>query len=192
VSILDRHKEEYKEASRDQQGRHEAEIAKLHDILIDLKAQVGAISAQRSVAPTITTDNRERTVRNTDGAPKQRSNPTLEESGGNGGGQKPPTTMHGAGDPYPDDGNDDNNEGQDLKGGPSRRKKGKDQAGPDPETGDEEEDIVDVMAKASAREQLLSTKRPSDPLWVFKNKSHQDIRIWLMAVQDYFERNSHL
>jgi len=62
---------------------------------------------------------------------------------------------------------------------------------PDPETGDEEEDVVDVMAKAIARERLLHTKRPSDPPWVFKNKSHQDIRIWLMAVQDYFEWNSH-
>jgi len=48
------------------------------------------------------------------------------------------------------------------------------------------------MAKAIARERLLNTKRPSDPPWVFKNKSHQDIRIWLMAVHDYFERNSHL
>jgi len=68
VSILNRHKEEHKEALRDQQGRHEAEMAKLHDILIDLKAQVGAISAQRSVAQTVVADNRERPIRNTDGA----------------------------------------------------------------------------------------------------------------------------
>jgi len=86
VSVINRHKEEHKEAARNQQGRHEAEMAKLHDILIDLKAQVGAISAQRSAAPTVVTDNRERPVRNTDGAPKKRSNPT-PEPGGNGGGQ---------------------------------------------------------------------------------------------------------
>jgi len=98
VSILNRHKEEHKEATRDQHGRYEAEMAKLHDILINLKAQVGAISAQRSAAPTVITDNRERPVRNTDGAPKKRSNPTSEQ-GGNGGGQIPPTTMQGAGDP---------------------------------------------------------------------------------------------
>jgi len=91
-----------------------------------------------------------------------------------------------------DDGDDDDdNEGQDPKGGPSRGKKGKARAEPDPTTGDEEEDVVDVMAKAIARERLLHTKRPSDPPWVFKNKPHQDIRIWLMGVQDYFERNSH-
>ena len=48
------------------------------------------------------------------------------------------------------------------------------------------------MAKAIAQEQLLSTKRPSDSPWVFKNISHQDIRIWLISVQNYFERNSHL
>jgi len=101
-------------------------------------------------------------------------------------------TMHGAGDPDPDDGDDDDDEGQDLKGGPSRGNKGKGQGELDPETGDEEEEVVDVMAKAIARERLLNTKRPSDPLWVFKNKSYQDIRIWLMAVQEYFERNSHL
>jgi len=63
---------------RDQQGWHEAEMVKLHDILIDLKAQVGAISAQRSVALSGVTDNRERPVRETDGAPKKRANPTPE------------------------------------------------------------------------------------------------------------------
>jgi len=98
-------------------------MVKLHDILIDLKAQVGVISAQRSAAPTVVTDNRERPVRNTDGAPKKRSNPTPER-GGNRGGQIPPTTMHGAGDPDPDDGDDDDDdEGQDPKGGPSGEKK---------------------------------------------------------------------
>jgi len=76
VSVINRHKEEHKEAARDQQGRYEVEMAKLHDILNDLKAQVGAISAQRSAAPTIVTDNRERPVRNTNGALKKRSNPT--------------------------------------------------------------------------------------------------------------------
>jgi len=167
-------------------------MAKLHDILIDLKAQVGAISAQRSAATTVVTDNREQPVRNTDGTPKKRSNPTPEQTGENWGGQLPPTTMHGARDPNPDDGNDDDDdEGQDPKGGPSHGKKGKGRAEPDPKKGDEEEDVVEVMAKAIAGERLLHTKRPSDPPWVFKNKSHQDIRIWLIAVQDYCERNSH-
>jgi len=186
VLVINRHKEEHKEAARDQQGRHEAEMAKLHDILIDLKAQVGAISAQRSVPPSGVTDNRKRPVRNTNGALKKRSNPTPEEGGGNGGGQIPPTTMHGAGDPNPDN-CDDDNDGQDPKGGPSRKEKGKGPEGQDPNEGDEEEDVVDVMAKAIARERLLHTKRPSDPPWVFKNKSYQDIRICLMAVQHYFE-----
>jgi len=190
VSVINRHKEEYKQAARNQQGRHEAEMAKLHDIMIDLKAQVGAISAQRSAAPTVVTDNRERPVRNTDGALKKRSNPTPEQ-GGNRGGQLPPTTMDGAGDPDLDDGDDDDDDGQDLKGGPSRKEKGKGRERQDPETGDEAEDVVDVMAKAIARERLLHTKRPSDPPWVFKNKSYQDIRIWLMAVQDFFERKCH-
>ena len=71
VSVINRHKEEHKEAARDQERRYEAEMAKLHDILNDLKAQVGAISAQRSAAPTVVTDNRERPVRNTDRAPKK-------------------------------------------------------------------------------------------------------------------------
>ena len=190
MSVINRHTEEHKEAARDQQGRHEAEMAKLHDILIDLKAQVGAISAQRPAAPTIVTDKRERPVRNTDGRSKRRSNPTPEQ-GGNGGGQIPPMTMHGARGPDPDDGDDNDDVGQDPKGGPSREEKGKGRAKPGPETGDEEEDVGDVMAKEIARERLLNSKRPSDPPWVFKNKSHKDIRIWLMAVQDYFERNSH-
>jgi len=102
-------------------------------------------------------------------------------------------TQHGAGDPDPDDGDDDDDDdGQDPKGGPSRKEKGKGPERQDPETGDEEEDVVDIMAKAIALERLLNTKRPFDPPLVFKNKSHQDIGIWLMAVQDYFEWNSHL
>jgi len=101
--------------------------------------------------------------------------------------------MHGAGDPDPDEGDDDDDdEGQDLKGGLSRRAKGKGPERQVPETGDVEEDVVNVMAKAIARERLLSTKRPANPPCVFKNKSHEDIRIWLMAVQDYCEWNNHL
>jgi len=137
-------------------------MAKLHDILIDLKAQVGAISAQTSAAPTVVTDNRERPGQNTDQAPMKWSNPTPEQ-GGSGGAQIPPTTMHRAGAPDPDDGDDNDDDGQDPNGGPSRKEKGKGQERQDPETGDEEEDVVDVMVKAIARERLLHTKRPSDP-----------------------------
>jgi len=121
VSVINRHKRENQEAARDLQGHYEAAIAKLHDILIDLKAQVGAISAQMSAALTVITDNWERPVHNTDGAPKEKwSNPIPEQGGGNAGGQIPPTTMYGAGDPDPDDGDDDD-DGQDPKGGPSRK-----------------------------------------------------------------------
>jgi len=123
-------------------------MAKLHDILINLKAQVGAISAPRSAAPTVITYNRERPVRNNDGASKEkRSNPTSEQGGGNGGGQIPPRTMQGAGDPDPDDG-DNADDRQDPKGGQSRKEKGLGLERQDPETGDEEEDLVNVMAKA--------------------------------------------
>jgi len=168
-------------------------MAKLRDIMMELKAQVGAISAQRSVAPTVVTDNRAETVQNTNGVPKKQSNPTPEQGGGNGGSQTPPMSMHGAGDPDPDDGDDDDDDrGRDLKGGPSCGEKGKGRAGPDPENGVDKEEVVDVMARAIARERWLNSKRPTDAPWVFKNKPHQDIRIWLMAVQDYFERNGHL
>jgi len=51
------YKKEHEAAKRDRQSRHEAEMARLHDIMIELKAQVGVISAQRSVAPTVVTDN---------------------------------------------------------------------------------------------------------------------------------------
>jgi len=64
-------------------------MARLHDIMIELKAQVGAITAQRSVASTVVTDNREQPVWNTDGILSKRSNPTPEQGGGNGGGRKP-------------------------------------------------------------------------------------------------------
>jgi len=41
---------------------------------------------------------------------------------------------------------------QDPKGGPSRGEKGNSRAGPDPENEDEEEEVVDLIAKAIARE----------------------------------------
>jgi len=44
-SEMNLYKEEHKEASRDPQGRHEAEMARLHDRMLELKAQVGAIWA---------------------------------------------------------------------------------------------------------------------------------------------------
>jgi len=77
-SEMNRYKEEHKEASRDQQGRHEAEMARLHDKMLELKAQVGAISAQRSVAQIVLTDNREQPIQNTNGALKKSSIPTSE------------------------------------------------------------------------------------------------------------------
>jgi len=140
VSGINQHKEEHKEAAKEQQGWHEAEMAKHHDILINLKAQVAAISAQRSAAPTVITDNMEWPIRNIDRAPKKRSNPTTEQ-GGNGGGQIPPTTMHGAGDPDRDNCDDDNGNGQDPKGGPGHKAKGKGLEEQDPETENEEEDV---------------------------------------------------
>jgi len=82
-SEMNRYKEEQKESLRDQQGRHEAEMARLHDLIIELNAQVEAMSAQRSVAQTIVTDNRAETIWNTDGVPKKQSNSTPEQ-GGNG------------------------------------------------------------------------------------------------------------
>jgi len=59
--------------------------------------------------------------------------------------------MDGAGDPKLDEGDDDD-DGQDAKGGPSRKDKGKGRERQDREMGDEEEDVVDVMARAIARE----------------------------------------
>jgi len=60
---------------------------------------------------------------------------------------------HGAGDPDPEDGEDaQDDKGQDPQGGPSGKDKGKGQERRDPKTGDEEEDVVAVMAKAIARE----------------------------------------
>jgi len=128
-------------------------MARLHDIMIQLEVQVGAISAQRSVARTVVTENRKRPVRSTNRARKKRSNPTPKPGGGNGGDQKPLTTMHGTGDPDPDDGDDDeDHEGQELKGGPSCGEKPSGRAGPNSETGYHVEDVIDVMGKAIARE----------------------------------------
>jgi len=102
--------------------------------------------------------------------------------------------MHGAGNPDPgdDDGDDNKQDVKDPNGGPSDTEQGKGQGRPNLKIGNEEEDAVDLMVKAIARESLLTTQRPADPPCVFKNKTPHNIRIWLMAVQDHLERNEPL
>jgi len=143
------HKEESKAAVRKRQGQHVVKMAKLHAIMIELKAKVEAISAQRSLAPSIMMV---KPVCNTDRTPTRRSNPTPESGGGARGGRKSRLTMHGAEDPVPDDGNGDNTvDGHQLKGGPSCKEKGIALAQLGPEEVHKDEYVVVVIAKAVAR-----------------------------------------
>jgi len=64
---IEQNKEKGTKVWREQQGQHEAQMVRLHEIMIELKAQVGAILAQRSVALTVVNDNRDQPVQNTDG-----------------------------------------------------------------------------------------------------------------------------
>jgi len=160
---------------RNRQGHHEAEMVQFHEARMKLSAQVGAMSAQRSVAPTIVTDNRVEPLWNTDAAPAKHSNPTSEPAGGNERCRALPPTAGIAGALDPGNASDEDDKGHYVRGGSSSPDKGKGQVDAEPRTEDEEERFVGVMAKDITRECLLATKRPANPLSVFKHKSHQDI-----------------
>jgi len=123
------------------------------------------------------------------------SDPTLEASGA-GGGRPPPPPRHGAagapgggggGDP------DDDGEGSGRKSDEGRKGRRDERPAPQPEEDgydaamDEQFNLFSrVMANALGQR----TRVRAEPPAMFRNKKHQDIRMWLMTCTDYFGRNS--
>ena len=125
----------------------------------------------------------------------KQSDPTPERSmaaaaGGNGGNRPPPPQQAAPGAPGGGDSDDDdeNDEGPN-KGrwdeGPARKGKG-------PEENEEEEEATrDELRFSRALGKAIgdTTKRPAQPPPEYEHANHQDVRYWLTAFKDFFNRN---
>ena len=123
------------------------------------------------------------------------SDPTPEASWA-GGGRAPPPPRHGAaaapggsggGDP------DDDEEESGRKPDESRKGRRDERPAPQPEEDDydaENDEQFNLFSRVMANTLGQRTRVPAEPSAVFRNKKHQDIRMWLLTCADYFGRNS--
>ena len=122
------------------------------------------------------------------------SDPTPEASGAGGG--RPPAPRHGAAGAAGGGGGgdqDDDREGSGTK--PDERRKGRwgKRPAPRPEENDydaENDEQFNLFSQVMANALGQRTRVPAEPPAMFRNKKHQDIRMWMMTCTDYFGRNS--
>ena len=154
-----------KEERRQQEGR----IAELSELVISLNAQVKGKG--------------------------KRSDPTPEPSplaagGGNGGNRPPPPQQAATGAPGGGDSDDDDDDEEGPDKGrrderPARKGKG-------PEEKEEEEEATwDDLRFSRALGKAIgdTTKQPAQPPPEYEHAKHQDVRFWLTACKDFFDRN---
>ena len=125
----------------------------------------------------------------------KQSDPTPERSmaagGEGGGGNRPPPPQQAApGAPGGGDCDDDDDDEEGPRKGrrderPARKGKG-------PEENEEEEEATwDEIRFSRALGKAIgdTTKRPAQPPPEYEHAKHQDVRFWLTACKDFFDRN---
>jgi len=117
------------------------------------------------------------------------SDPTPEVSAAGGRNLPPPPPAGGAGAPGGGGDPDDEGEGFGRKADKSRKGRRDKRAAPQPKEdgcdaeNDEEFNLfLRVMANALGQ----PTRVPAEPPAMFRNKKHQDIRMWQLTCTDYF------
>ena len=128
---------------------------------------------------------------------EKQSNPTRKRSiaagGGDGGGNRPPPPQQGA--PAPGGGDSDDDGERPRKGRqderPARRsrKPGREED----EEDDDDEGMADPdelrFSRIPGRTIGDTSKRPAQPPPEYEHAKHQDVRFWLTACKDFFDRN---
>jgi len=118
------------------------------------------------------------------------SNPTPEASGA-GRGRPPPLRRGAVG--APEGGGDPDDEDEGGKRKPDDGRKGRRGKRPAPQPEDcydaENEEQFNLFFRVMANALGQQTFVPAEPLALFKNEKHQDIRMWLMTCTDYFGQN---
>ena len=114
----------------------------------------------------------------------------MAAGGGNGGNRPPPPRQAAPGAP----GRGDSDDGDDDKEGPSKGRRDERPArkGKGPEENEEEEEATrDELRFSRALGKTLgdTTKWLAQPPPEYEHAKHQDVRFWLTACKDFFDRN---
>ena len=111
---------------------------------------------------------------------------TLPSEGGGGNERGPPQPPNVAGAPNPGDDDPDDDSYYGAPNRPSndpRRPAPRQDQAPDQT---EAERISEILARTMAR----GSRRAAQPPFKFENKPTQDVRVWIMACEDFFSRNA--
>ena len=123
----------------------------------------------------------------------KRSDPTPEVSVAGGRNLPPPPPGGGAG--APGGGGDPDDEGEGFGRKPDESRKGRrDKKTAPPPKGDEydteNDEEFNLFSRVMANALRQPTRVPAEPPAMFRNKKHQDIRMWQLTCTDYFGRKS--
>ena len=177
----------------EQQQAHRNELSTVLDEMKWSREEIRELVQRQSAAPTLlVTDDGEGPFYRMRGALQQRVEEEEEEevwvqkrsdptppSRGNRGRMPPPPGGNG-GDPDPSDHDSD---------GKNRRKIRKEKGPRRPATPEEDDPRLDKLVKVLSIALGESKRKPADPPFVYKYLDYQDVKVWLLACEDYVARN---
>ena len=111
---------------------------------------------------------------------------TLPSEGGGGNGRGPPRPPNVAGAPNPADDDPDDESYYRAPNRPSNDPRRPAPCQDQAPNQTEAERISEILASTMAR----GSRRAAQPLFKFANKPTQDVRVWIMAGEDFFGRNA--
>jgi len=176
----------------EQQQAHRNELATVLDEMKRSREEIRELAQRQSAAPTVlVTDEGEGVSYRMRGAlqprveeeeedvwVQKRSDPTPPR-GGNGGRIPPPPGGNG-GDPDPSDHESDGEKRREIPKGKRQRR---------PTTPEDDDPQLEKLVKVLGMVLGGSKRKPADPPFVYKHLDYQDVKVWLLACEDYFARN---
>jgi len=178
----------------EQQQAHRNELATVLDEMKRSRAEIRELAQRQSAAPTVlVTDDGEGPSYRMRGAlqprveeedeeedvwVQKRSDPTPPRRGN--GGRMPPPPGGNGGDPDPSDYDSDGEKCRAIPKGKGHRR---------PTTPEDDDPQLAKLVKVLGMVLGGSKRKPADPLFVYKHLDYQDVKVWLLACEDYFARN---
>jgi len=178
-----------------QQQTHRKELAGVLDEVKRSREEIRELAQRQSAPPTIqVTDDSEGPSYRMRGALQRRVEEEEEEEnvwvqkrsdptppmGGNGG-RIPPPPGGNRRDPDPSDHDSD---------GENRREMRKVKRHRRPTTPEEDDPQLAKLVKVISMALGGSKRKPADPTFIYKHLDYQDVKVWLLACEDYFARNA--
>jgi len=178
----------------EQQQAHRNELITVLDEMKQSREEIRELAQRQSAAPTLlVTDDGEGPSYRMRGALQPRVEEAEEEEevwvhkrsdptpprGGNGG-RMPPPPGGNRGDPDPSDHDSDGKYRREIRKGKWPRR---------PATPEDDDPRLDKLVKVLSMALGESKRKPEDPPFVYKHLDYQDVKVWLLACEDYFARN---